>query len=57
MPFKDFRDILIKNIINLPLNVTTNQLFNAPKSKDQKKKKRTITEKGQHFQEKVHSTV
>lgn len=52
IPFKDFRDILIKNMINLPLNVTANQLFNAPKSKDQKKN-RTITEEGQYFQEKI----
>lgn len=52
MTFKDFRDILIKNMINLPTDVTANQLFNAPKSKDPKRK-RSMPEERQHFQEKI----
>lgn len=52
MTFKDFRDILIKNMINFPINVTANQIFNAPKPKDPKHK-RPMPDEGQHLQEKI----
>ncbi|CAI6371462.1 unnamed protein product [Macrosiphum euphorbiae] len=39
-------------MINLPIDVTANQIFNAPKSKDPKTK-RPMSEEGQHYQEKI----
>lgn len=39
-------------MINLPIDVTANQIFNAPKSKDPKNK-RPMLEEGQHYQEKI----
>jgi len=52
MTFNEFRDILIKNMINLPIDLTANQIFNAPKPKDPKNK-RPMPEEGQHYQEKI----
>lgn len=37
MTFKDSRDIFIKNIIKLPINVNAHNLFNAPKSHNPKR--------------------
>jgi len=39
-------------MINLPIDLTANQIFNAPKPKDPKNK-RPMPEEGQHYQEKI----
>jgi len=52
LTFKDFRDTLIKNMIQLPVDIKASQLINSLKFKHPNKK-RPMAENEQHFQEKI----